>query len=155
VQHGADVSSLVPHHPGKSMNVSPQHSARSNAHTDLRPILIVPYMWIGDFVRCHSVLKVVKAQFPALTQKYLEQARRTLMRAYDRGSRDPRLLAVIGLCEASCTSATLRTRQAAAPGKLWPGADHVAEVEGRLGAFPRRHSDTYRLFWRGPDRHPQ
>ncbi|MBI4625407.1 MAG: hypothetical protein HY736_19580 [Verrucomicrobia bacterium] len=51
----------------------------------------------GDWERLE--IGYVKAQFPALTQKYLEQARRTLMRAYDRGSRDPRLLAVIGLCE--------------------------------------------------------
>jgi heptosyltransferase-2 len=28
------------------------------------PILIVPYMWIGDFVRCHSVAKLLKARFP-------------------------------------------------------------------------------------------
>jgi lipopolysaccharide heptosyltransferase II len=28
------------------------------------PILIVPYMWIGDFVRCHSVVKVLKARWP-------------------------------------------------------------------------------------------
>src|SRR5262249_21260718 len=27
-------------------------------------ILIVPYMWIGDFVRCHSVVKVLKARWP-------------------------------------------------------------------------------------------
>ena len=58
----------------KSMNVSPQHSARSNAHTDLRPILIVPYMWIGDFVRCHSVLKVIKAQFPDRPVDFLTTA---------------------------------------------------------------------------------
>ena len=51
----------------------------------------------GDWERLE--IAFVKAQFPTLTQKYLEQARRTLMRAYDRGSRDPRLLAVIGLCE--------------------------------------------------------
>ncbi len=31
---------------------------------DRRPILIVPYMWIGDFVRCHSVVKVLKQRFP-------------------------------------------------------------------------------------------
>ncbi len=31
---------------------------------DARPILIVPYMWIGDFVRCHSVVKVLKARWP-------------------------------------------------------------------------------------------
>jgi heptosyltransferase-2 len=28
------------------------------------PILIVPYVWIGDFVRCHSVVKLVRAQSP-------------------------------------------------------------------------------------------
>src|SRR5688500_1851213 len=28
------------------------------------PILVVPYMWIGDFVRCHSVVKVLKARWP-------------------------------------------------------------------------------------------
>jgi heptosyltransferase-2 len=28
------------------------------------PILIVPYMWIGDFVRCHTVVKLLKQQFP-------------------------------------------------------------------------------------------
>jgi len=28
------------------------------------PILIVPYMWIGDFVRCHTVVKLLKERFP-------------------------------------------------------------------------------------------
>ncbi len=28
------------------------------------PILIVPYMWIGDFVRCHTVVKLLKQRFP-------------------------------------------------------------------------------------------
>jgi heptosyltransferase-2 len=28
------------------------------------PILLVPYMWIGDFVRCHSVVKLLKARYP-------------------------------------------------------------------------------------------
>src|SRR3954469_9721698 len=32
---------------------------------DRRPILIVPYMWIGDFVRCHTVVKLLKARFPS------------------------------------------------------------------------------------------
>jgi heptosyltransferase-2 len=31
---------------------------------DESPILIVPYMWIGDFVRCHTVVKLLKQQFP-------------------------------------------------------------------------------------------
>src|SRR3569832_953830 len=30
-----------------------------------RPVLIVPYVWIGDFVRCHSVVRLLKAQDPA------------------------------------------------------------------------------------------
>src|SRR3569832_1285379 len=29
-----------------------------------RPVLIVPYVWIGDFVRCHSVVRLLKAQDP-------------------------------------------------------------------------------------------
>ena len=28
------------------------------------PILIVPYMWIGDFVRCHTVVRLLKQRFP-------------------------------------------------------------------------------------------
>jgi heptosyltransferase-2 len=28
------------------------------------PILLVPYVWIGDFVRCHSVVKLLRAQAP-------------------------------------------------------------------------------------------
>ncbi len=51
----------------------------------------------GDWERVE--IGYVKAHFPTLAPKYIEQARRTLMRAYDRGNREPRLLAVIGLCE--------------------------------------------------------
>jgi heptosyltransferase-2 len=28
------------------------------------PILIVPYMWIGDYVRCHTVVRLLRARFP-------------------------------------------------------------------------------------------
>jgi heptosyltransferase-2 len=28
------------------------------------PILVVPYMWIGDFVRCHTVVQLLKSRFP-------------------------------------------------------------------------------------------
>lgn len=42
---------------------SPPGTARDGAR-DARPILIVPYMWIGDFVRCHSVVKVLRERFP-------------------------------------------------------------------------------------------
>jgi heptosyltransferase II len=42
---------------------SAKDMARESAK-DTRPILLVPYMWIGDFVRCHSVVKVLRQRFP-------------------------------------------------------------------------------------------
>src|SRR3954468_15618221 len=46
--------------------LAPQGSeSRARTPVDHRPILIVPYMWIGDFVRCHSVVKVLKARYPS------------------------------------------------------------------------------------------
>lgn len=51
----------------------------------------------GDWERLE--IAYVRTHFPTLTEKYVEQARRTLLRAYDGGSRDPQLLAVLGLCE--------------------------------------------------------
>ncbi len=51
----------------------------------------------GDWERLE--ISYVKVLFPQLAPKYLEQARRTLRRAYDRDDRDPRLLAALGLCE--------------------------------------------------------
>jgi heptosyltransferase-2 len=29
-----------------------------------QPILIIPYMWIGDFVRCHTVVRVLRERHP-------------------------------------------------------------------------------------------
>jgi heptosyltransferase-2 len=43
----------------------PSLQSESRSQLDRRPILIVPYMWIGDFVRCHTVVKLLKARFPA------------------------------------------------------------------------------------------
>ncbi len=51
----------------------------------------------GDWDRLE--IGYVKSHFPELTTRYVEQARRTLHRAYDKGERDPRLLAIMGLCE--------------------------------------------------------
>ncbi|TAK48894.1 MAG: lipopolysaccharide heptosyltransferase II [Xanthobacteraceae bacterium] len=36
----------------------------AEARVETRPILIVPYMWIGDFVRCHTVVRVLKERWP-------------------------------------------------------------------------------------------
>ena len=37
-------------------------ASRPQADRGTAPVLIVPYQWIGDFVRCHSVVKVLKSQ---------------------------------------------------------------------------------------------
>ena len=34
------------------------------ASGDAAPILLVPYMWIGDFVRCHTVVQLLNRRFP-------------------------------------------------------------------------------------------
>jgi hypothetical protein len=51
----------------------------------------------GDWERLE--ISYVRTLHPEVVDKYIEQARRTLMRAYDRESRDPRLLATLGLLE--------------------------------------------------------
>ncbi len=45
-------------------NDSNNHYQTADASPDDRPILVVPYMWIGDFVRCHSVVKLLRTRFP-------------------------------------------------------------------------------------------
>jgi heptosyltransferase-2 len=35
-----------------------------NAPAAARPILIIPYVWIGDFVRCHSVVRLLRLESP-------------------------------------------------------------------------------------------
>src|SRR5262245_14033141 len=42
-------------------DVAPSRSAIGSGKA---PLLIVPYQWIGDFVRCHSVVKLLKSQDP-------------------------------------------------------------------------------------------
>jgi heptosyltransferase II len=43
---------------------SNNHRRLTNGGADDSPILIVPYMWIGDFVRCHSVVGLLRSRFP-------------------------------------------------------------------------------------------
>jgi lipopolysaccharide heptosyltransferase II len=40
-------------------------SGAASATADTRPILIVPYFWIGDYVRVHTAVKLLNARFPA------------------------------------------------------------------------------------------
>jgi heptosyltransferase II len=44
------------------MNINSLFSHKNPAARS--PILLIPYMWIGDFVRCHSVVKLLRQRFP-------------------------------------------------------------------------------------------
>jgi len=46
------------------MNIDSKYQAETVDSGDTRPILIVPYMWIGDFVRGHTVVRVLKQRWP-------------------------------------------------------------------------------------------
>jgi heptosyltransferase-2 len=56
------------------MNINSQLSANDGSELPLAdgeprsasgsPILLVPYMWIGDFVRCHSVVTLLRQRYP-------------------------------------------------------------------------------------------
>jgi heptosyltransferase II len=48
----------------QDMNSHSDHSVAAEDASDTRPILIIPYMWIGDFVRGHSVVRVLNQRFP-------------------------------------------------------------------------------------------
>jgi heptosyltransferase II len=46
------------------MNQDSYDNTERKDREDTRPILIIPYMWIGDFVRGHTVVRVLKARWP-------------------------------------------------------------------------------------------
>src|SRR5882757_5128320 len=46
------------------MNSNSLNGIEMEDAADTRPILIVPYMWIGDFVRGHTVVRVLKQRWP-------------------------------------------------------------------------------------------
>src|SRR5438128_1813233 len=46
------------------MNINSIHDGATEDKDDTRPILVVPYMWIGDFVRGHTVVRVLNQRWP-------------------------------------------------------------------------------------------
>jgi heptosyltransferase II len=56
---------------------------------DNSPILIVPYQWIGDFVRCHSVVKLLRQRFPSRPVDMLATALCAPLTNYMPGLRKP------------------------------------------------------------------
>jgi heptosyltransferase II len=45
------------------MNIGSEYSSAED-RDDTSPILVIPYMWIGDFVRGHTVTRVLKQRWP-------------------------------------------------------------------------------------------
>src|SRR6201985_376723 len=46
------------------MNSSSEYKGKIEDPDDTRPILIIPYVWIGDFVRGHTVVRVLRERWP-------------------------------------------------------------------------------------------
>jgi heptosyltransferase-2 len=46
------------------MNIDSEYRGKIEDPDDTRPILIIPYMWIGDFVRGHTVVRVLRERWP-------------------------------------------------------------------------------------------
>src|SRR6201998_174013 len=46
------------------MNNDSNYTVTAEDRDDTRPILIVPYMWIGAFGRGHTVVRVLKQRWP-------------------------------------------------------------------------------------------
>src|SRR5256885_2790438 len=46
------------------MNINSIRAGATEDKDDRRPILVVPYMWIGDFVRGHTVVRILKQRWP-------------------------------------------------------------------------------------------
>lgn len=79
----------------------------------------------GDWERLST--NYVRVRFPSLTSKYQDQARLTLLRAYDQGERDPDLLAAIALsyCDAGEAKAARPFLEQATSGKTRRTRAHV------------------------------
>src|ERR1700676_4549986 len=46
------------------MNIDSSVEIEIEDAADTRPILVIPYMWIGDFVRGHTVARVLRQRWP-------------------------------------------------------------------------------------------
>jgi heptosyltransferase-2 len=64
------------------MNISSEHKSGSD-----NPILLVPYMWIGDFVRCHTVIQLLRTRFPGRPIDMLSTSLTTPLTDYMPGLR--------------------------------------------------------------------
>ena len=120
---------------------------------DTRPILIVPYMWIGDFVRGHTVVRVLKQRWPNRPVDLLATSLCAPLVDYMPGVRSgivwdlPR--SRLALAKQRGLAALLRERNYGTALVL-PG-----HLEVRHRARAGRHPGAGGLLWRGPVRPAQ
>ncbi len=133
------------------MNYNSNIEARQDS-----PILLVPYMWIGDFVRCHSVVQAAQGALPAPADRRADHdAVRAAARLHARRSQGHRLRSA---AQAAGAQGASRTRGALCRRALRQRAGDAAHLEIGAGAVPCRYSRTHRLRRRGAlrpaQRHP-
>ena len=93
----AQLAAYLPTAVRKSITLRPAHPVKAPTIT-LRNASEAEIARIkGDWERLE--VGFVRSRMPAYADKYLEQARRTLHHGYDSDAHNPRLLAVLGLCE--------------------------------------------------------
>jgi heptosyltransferase II len=93
------------------------------------PILIVPYVWIGDFVRCHSVVKLLRAQAPERPVDIVSSSLCAPLASYMPGVRKPIVIDLprrrLGVALQQQLAATLRANhyaQALVMSRKWKAA---------------------------------
>ena len=120
---------------------------------DTRPILIVPYMWIGDFVRGHTVVRVLKQRWPNRPVDLLVTSLCAPLVDYMPGVRAGIVwdLPRSRLAVARQRGLAARTARAG----LWNRAGPAPHLEGGDRARAGRYPGTGRLLRRGPVRADQ
>jgi lipopolysaccharide heptosyltransferase II len=106
------------------------------------PVLIVPYVWIGDFVRVHSVVKLLRAQNPARAVDMVSSTLCAPLADYMPGVRAAILADLprrrLGLAQQRALAATLRAGhygQALVMSRKWKAAlaPWLAGIPSRTG----------------------
>ncbi len=112
-------------------------------------------MWIGDFVRCHSVVRLLNARFPGRPVDVLTTTMDAPLLDYMPGVRKgivcdlPRKRLAL--------SAPSSARRPPAPGALWRRPDHAPDLEGGARPGPGGHPGPHRFHRRNavrPDQRP-
>src|SRR4029450_1989979 len=126
------------------MNDSSIHSDPS----DTRPILIVPYMWIGDFVRGHTVVRVLRERWPNRPVDLLATSLCAPLVDYMPGVR---AAVAVDLPRSRLAVA----KQGELARRLRPRSGAAADLEIRHRAGTGRHPGAGGLCRGGPVRHDQ